>query len=57
MDEKRARLAPETLRMCVCKKDWDMAVIRMQGSESPDTDPANDPMTIFDEDNLTESDA
>ena len=29
LDEKRASLAPDTIRMCVCKKDWDMAEIRL----------------------------
>ena len=57
LDEKRARLAPETIRMCVCKNDWDMAELRLQGSESPPSNPKDDPMLIFDVEDLTESDA
>ena len=31
LDEKRSRLAPESIKLCVLKKDWDQAKKRCQG--------------------------
>lgn len=57
LDEKRSSLASDTIKMCVCKKDWDMAAIRLQGCESPPNDPDDDPLLIIEREDLTESDA
>ncbi|KAH9623606.1 hypothetical protein KSS87_005765 [Heliosperma pusillum] len=36
LDDKRSRLAPPTVKMCVCKRDWDLAKIRRQGAKEFD---------------------
>ena len=36
LDEKRSRLAPHSIQICVCKKDWDQAEIRTQGLRNDD---------------------
>ncbi|KAH9615632.1 hypothetical protein KSS87_014414 [Heliosperma pusillum] len=36
LDDKRSRLAPPTVNMCVCKRDWDLAKIRRQGAKEFD---------------------
>ncbi|KAH9625871.1 hypothetical protein KSS87_010632 [Heliosperma pusillum] len=36
LDDKRSRLAPPTVKRCVCKRDWDLAKIRRQGAKEFD---------------------
>ncbi|KAK9742550.1 hypothetical protein RND81_03G181100 [Saponaria officinalis] len=36
LDEKRSSLHPNSVKMCVCKKDWDQANIRNQGVQEYD---------------------
>ena len=36
VSEKRSRLTPESVKICVCKKDWDLAENRQQGQASDD---------------------
>ena len=41
LDEKRSSLAPESIKLCVLKKDWDQAEKRCQGFQQ-DEDPEFD---------------
>ena len=47
LDEKRSRLHPDSIEMCVCKKDWDQADKRLQGLRKDDDD-EDDPWMIMD---------
>lgn len=46
LDEKRSRLTPESIQICVCKKDWDQAERRTQGLKQ-DEDDEDDPVMIL----------
>ena len=46
LDEKRSRLTPESIQICVCKKDWDQAERRTQGLKE-DEDDEDDPVMIL----------
>ena len=49
IDEKRSRLAPRSIQICVCKKDWDQAEIRIQGLRNDDDqDDDDDPWMMMD---------
>ncbi|XP_057518601.1 uncharacterized protein LOC130799505 isoform X2 [Amaranthus tricolor] len=49
LDEKRSRLAPKSIQICVCKKDWDQAEIRTQGLRNDDDqDDDDDPWMMMD---------
>ena len=50
LDEKRSRLAPDTIQMCVCKKDWDQAEQRTQGLRNDDDQEDDDPLMLMDTD-------
>ena len=50
LDEKRSRLAPDTIQMCVCKKDWDQADKRTQGLRNDNDQDADDPFMLMDTD-------
>ena len=43
LDEKRSRLSPANIEMCVCKKDWDQAQKRTQGILEEDDEDSDDP--------------
>ncbi|CAO2842752.1 unnamed protein product [Amaranthus hypochondriacus] len=43
LDEKKSRLAPHSIQICVCKKDWDQAEVRMQGLKNDDDQEEEDP--------------
>lgn len=53
LDEKRSSLHPDTIEICVCKKDWDQAEKRIQGLKEDDQD-EEDPWMLM---NTSESDA
>ena len=36
LDEKRSRLAPHTIQICVYKNDWDQVDVRTQGLKNDD---------------------
>ncbi|KAH9620429.1 hypothetical protein KSS87_020434 [Heliosperma pusillum] len=42
LDEKRSSLDSRTVKMCVCKKDWDQAQRRMQGIKDEEEDSTTD---------------
>ncbi|KAH9602088.1 hypothetical protein KSS87_001518 [Heliosperma pusillum] len=42
LDEKRSSLDSRTVKMCVCKKDWDQAQKRMQGIKDEEEDSTTD---------------
>ena len=42
LDEKRSSLAPDVVKICVCKKDWDQAEKRQQGLKEDDSDGEDD---------------
>jgi hAT family protein/uncharacterized protein DUF4413 len=48
LDEKRSRLAPHSIQICVCKKDWDQAEVRMQGERDEDDEEEDDPWMMMD---------
>ena len=48
LDEKRSRLAPHSIQICVCKKDWDQAEVRMQGERNDDDQDDDDPWMMMD---------
>ena len=48
LDEKRSRLAPHTIQICVCKKDWDQAELRTQGLKNDDDQDDDDPWMMMD---------
>jgi hAT family protein/uncharacterized protein DUF4413 len=48
LDEKRSRLAPHTIQICVCKKDWDQADVRTQGLKTDDDQDDDDPWMMMD---------
>jgi hypothetical protein len=48
LDEKRSSLAPDVVKICVCKKDWDQADKRQQGMKEDDSDGENDPWMTMD---------
>ena len=47
LDDKRSSLSPQSIEMCVCKKDWDQAEKRTQGMKE-DEDDEDDPWMILD---------
>ncbi|KAL8134655.1 hypothetical protein AgCh_009618 [Apium graveolens] len=42
LDEKRSSLAPDVVKICVRKKDWDQAAKRQQGRKNDDSDDEED---------------
>ena len=48
LNEKRSRLAPHTIQICVCKKDWDQAELRTQGLKNDDDQDDDDPWMMMD---------
>lgn len=48
LDEKRSSLAPDSIKICVCKKDWGQAEKRQQGKKADDSDGEDDPWMIMD---------
>ena len=50
LDKKRYRLGPNTIQMCVCKKDWDQADKRTQGLRNDNDQDADDPFMLMDTD-------
>ena len=48
LDEKRSSLAPDAVKICVCKKDWDQAAKRQQGLQEDDSDGEEDPWMLMD---------
>ena len=46
LDEKRSRLVPESIKLCVLKKDWDQAEKRCQGFQQDD-DPEYDELFLL----------
>ena len=48
LDEKRSSLAPDVVKICVCKKDWDQAEKRQQGKKEDDSDGEDDPWMTMD---------
>ena len=47
LDEQRGRLDPESLKMIICKRDWDRAKNRIQGREYQEDDDEDDPLMIM----------
>ena len=50
LDKKRYRLGPNTIQMCVCKKDWDQAKKRTQGLRNDDDQDDDDLFMLMDTD-------
>ena len=55
LDEKRSRLAPYTIQLCVCKKDWDQAENRIQGLRNDDDQDNDDSLMLMDTDTSIKS--
>ena len=47
LDEKRSSLAPDVVKILVCKKDWDQADKRQQGRKE-DSDDDDEPWMTMD---------
>ncbi|XP_057520914.1 uncharacterized protein LOC130801158 [Amaranthus tricolor] len=48
LDEKRSRLAPHSIQICVCKKDWDQAELQTQGLKNDNDQGDDDPWMMMD---------
>ena len=48
LDEKKSSLAPNVVKICVCKKDWDQAQKRQQGKKEDDSDDEDDAWMTMD---------
>ncbi|XP_074327325.1 uncharacterized protein LOC141665245 [Apium graveolens] len=48
LDEKRSNLAPDVVKIRVCKKDWNQAVKRQQGRKKDDSDDEEDTWMTMD---------
>ena len=48
LDEKRSSLAPDVVKICVCKKDWDQTQKRQQGMKEDESDDEDDAWMTMD---------